>query len=148
MNQEVMQKKQKFDEFIKKIEINHIFESRDIIEHNVSIFETQQSIKGGQNAYFFIPFDDSIFNKCEIAFANLNNVNKKEQILELLNELNTENKYIKYILNPHNNDIISEFCLIGDANSFDAELFWNLIILAFQNIEDNIYKKIMRVIWS
>lgn len=52
------------------------------------------------------------------------------------------------MLNNHNQNIIAMFTLIAEAENFDANLFLELLIHTFKNIEDNAFKKIMRILWS
>lgn len=147
MEGEVILKKQKFLNALKKAEFDKIFDNRDVEEYNASIFEARQNIQNGQQGDIFIIFEDSLYSTCTITFAKLDNLNKKEQILELINELNDGNKFIKYKLNK-DNEIEAVFAFIGNAEQLDAELFLELTIHTFKIMQENAFKKVMRILWS
>lgn len=109
-------------------------------------FRAIQDMKNGR-CVIGIVIDDSIFSTITITFASLDNVVKREKMLDLLNELNQSYKTTKFYINDEN-QISAQMSYISLSENFNAEVFMASVLNMYRDIEENEYAKVMRVMWS
>jgi len=90
--------------------------------------------------------EDSNWTLIRYYIAECHNPIKKEQMLDLLNELNKIRR-TKYFIDK-NNQIVSELHYLATDDYFDAGQVIHAAIMFLKGIEEKDYPKIMRVLWS
>ena len=139
------EKKNKTLKALKDYELDRVFQITNETEEFI-LFQSEQN---GANGKYIISLqlDDRPFNGIYYYIAKLNNLGKKENMLELLNSFNEENLLLKFFLNE-DNVIMAQAMYIATDDNFNAHEYISLVSPAFRTIEDNFYSKIMRVIWG
>lgn len=84
----------------------------------------------------FLTINETVYSTATIYFYTLNNISKKEKVLNLINDLNIKYKNSKYFIN-NENEIGVDVVYIATAKNFDAELF----IKTFQTVCDTLIHK-------
>lgn len=137
----------KRDLFLKELEdskINNTFEKVDINE--AVGFRAIQNMSNGICSIVVV-LDNSAYNLVGYTFGKIENLDKKENILNLLNGLNQEYKILKFYVDD-DNKIVAQFAYTSIADDFNAKLLLKIIATSLRNIEDNEYPKIMKIMWS
>ena len=128
---------------LKRLDFHRLFELSEA--DGVDVFRLNYNTNG-VDITMIIALDDSNWSLIRYYIAECYNPIKKEQILDLLNELN-KTRRSKYFID-HENNIISEIQLPSADESFDADQLVHIAIIFLKEIEKNDYSKIMRVLWS
>ena len=135
-------KKRLFEETLNGLDADYF----EVIEGEESfLFKSSQNMKNGR-AMVYIILDNSIFSNGYIHFASLDDVGKKEKVLRLFNELNSDYKAVTFFINEEN-VLVAKTNYITTENNFDGKMYWDLVVHAFKTVEEE-YPKIMRVVWS
>ena len=116
------------------------FENDDSI-----LIQTEQNIGNNSRCIISLALDNRIFNSIYFGLGKLTNINKKESMLDLLNNLNSRNVILKFYMTDDGN-ISGE--TVYTAKEFKADEYVSLMIIAWQALTDEFYSKIMRVMWS
>lgn len=125
-------------------DLSKSFERIDL-ENSVG-FISDQNMSSGRCRVLIIT-DESIFTTVVYEFATLDNIRKKESILDYCNELNHTYKDMKFYLDE-SNKLVGQFAYLANPEHFDEELLIALLFNRFQMISDEIYSKVMRILWS
>lgn len=142
MNNELYTKKAKVESELNKENINYtITEDKDEIN-----YEIEYTI-AGQSILTVLRIDEGLLNDCHIYFGELEDNNKKEQILELMNNLNDYYRNSKFYLSS-DNLLVEQFVYVSNANSFNAELFIEVVFRELVNLQEKDLKQFMKIIWS
>lgn len=142
MNNELYTKKAKVESELNKENINYtITEDKDEIN-----YEIEYTI-AGQSILTVLRIDEGLLNDCHIYFGELEDNNKKEQILELMNNLNDYYRNSKFYLSS-NNLLVEQFVYVSNANSFNAELFIEVVFRELVNLQEKDLKQFMKIIWA
>lgn len=144
MSKEIEHKSNRFLNALREVNLHNIFEV--IKGEEGHVFRAVQDMSNGRCA-IFVFIDDSPYTTIEYAFAKLENVGRKEKVLNLLNDINMNYKALTFFVSDDNN-ISSRLCYIADNDKFDPSLLVMIMHQTFLNIQDAEYSKIMRVIWS
>lgn len=138
-----MTKEIKFDNYLRDSGLT-FFDKLDHEDGEVS-YRSNYTISGN-NVVFLISMDDSVYTLLQCRLIKLNNPAKREKMLYLLNQLNSNYKANKYILTDDDNvDFIVPFIAIEE--DFNPEVIMILTSNILKDLEED-YAKIMRVIWS
>ncbi|HBF7547353.1 TPA: hypothetical protein KRM61_000863 [Clostridioides difficile] len=117
-----------------------------IEKEDTVLFTAVQDLHQSQ-CTIILEIDNSIFSSMTIFFATLENLSKKEKILELVNDLNIRYRNSKYFIS-HNNEIGVQVTYTARANNFEVNDFFTMFHIMLRTLQDNDYSKFMRVIWS
>lgn len=109
------------------------------------IFQTEPTISGTK-CEILIAISDSYDVDVLYTFARLTNMAKQDNILRLLNDLNSTYK-LKYTMGDNGN-IQATFEYLSTVDDFDPEILLNYVVARFKNIEEDVYAKIMKAMWS
>ena len=109
-------------------------------------FRSFQDMNNGR-CMIAIMLDDSMYSTISIIFGSLDNVGKKEKILDLFNDLNQSYKSSKFYLND-NNEFVAQTGYTATSKEFNGELLLTSVLSLYRDIEDKEYAKVMRVLWS
>lgn len=120
----------------------------DITNENSNgvLIQCEQAMGNGR-CVISLELQDRVFNCIYFCIGKLNNIIKKDNMLELLNKFNEENVMLKFYLDD-NNSIMAMVTYIAGDNTFNGNEYASLIVPAFKSIEEDYYSKIMRVLWS
>lgn len=138
-----MTKEIKFDNYIESNEIT--FFDKVPCDDNSVVYKSNYTI-AGNSIPFIIVVDDSLFTMLQCRLIKLNNPAKRENLLYLLNQLNSNYKANKFVLTD-DDDVDFSISFISTDEEFDPELIVGLTYNIMKGLEDD-YSKIMRVIWS
>ncbi|EOU1985029.1 YbjN domain-containing protein [Clostridium perfringens] len=137
-------KKNQIIESLRKFELDGIFQLTD--ENNVAaLFQARQTIGNG-TCIISLQVSERPFTPIYFCLGQLNNLGRKEAMLELLNDFNKDNLLIKFYLD--NEDIMAQVTYIATDEVFNSDEYVSLIGPSFSAISDNYYSKIMRIIWG
>lgn len=140
---EVEEKKKKVYAALREAEIENMFTERK--DGNLIVFTGVEKLHQG-HCDLFLMIDDSMFSSITIIFAELPNLNKKEKVLELINELNLGYKANQFFLSDENS-IGVKVPVISTFENFDANIFMPILFDLFRLVKDDVYPKFMRIIW-
>ena len=110
------------------------------------LIQTEQNMAGGR-CVISLELQDRPFHGIYYSLGTLNNLARKEAMIELLNGFNEENLLLKFYLD-NRNSIMAQVMYIARDNYFNADEYVALISPAFNAIQDQFYSKIMRVMWG
>lgn len=127
-------------------DLNGIFKRNDYEDTQDVLFHGKQKMGNGI-CNIYIGLDDSIFNQAQYVITNLDNENKRNEILNLLNELNINYKTIHFYINKDNN-IMGQILYASDNDDFNANLFCSMITNHYTLILENEFPEIMKVMWG
>ena len=138
-------KKDKILRELEELELDDYFKITDEDEDGILIQGEHTML----NSKCLISFqiDNSVFNRIYYSLGKLHNIGKKDIMIDLLNSLNEKNVMLKFFIDK-NNEIVASVIYITDDENFDANLYIELAIRAYQRIKDDYYSKIMRVMWG
>lgn len=111
------------------------------------VFTFDHNIKNGPAIRAVVNFEEETRNFCVfvVNYVTIQNPSKRDFALQLLNELNTDYSFTKFILDKEGRVSICAYLPI--ANNFDAELLLLMIIFVFKAAEDE-YPKFMKLMWT
>lgn len=141
MDRELYVKKVKLEKELNKRDVDYILEEQE----GRILYRIHYTLYG-QDIQTILRLEEDKINDCRICFGELEDRNKKEQILELINELNETYRNVKYRLSE--NYLLNQFIYISTADSFDAELFVDIVFVELSSLYDRELKKFMKIIWS
>lgn len=133
-----------FKQALNRVEFEDIFEEIDTGE--ATGFKAFQNIKNGR-CMILVIVDDSVYSTASVTFGTLDNLARKERILDLFNDLNQSYKTMKFYIND-NNELVAQIGYTGNSNNFDADTFLATVLNMFNDIENNVYAKVMRILWA
>lgn len=110
------------------------------------LFQAQQNI-ANSSCIISIELRNNDVSIVYFALGKLNNLVKKESMLELLNEFNKESSILKFYLDD-DNAIIAMLDYIDNQEEFDANNLISFLGIAFNLIQEKYFSKIMRVMWA
>lgn len=112
-------------------------------------FKFYQSIENGPRLLLGVIFnsDDTIVDLTIYNIAKLTNPLKKENYLHLVNELNDNYRYTKFVVTEEL-EVNATYSMILPTNNYDfsSDIFDSLIMI-LQTVEDS-FPKFMRLQWS
>lgn len=141
-------KAQKFTEFLKAINLDSIFQVREVpnADGNPVAYSTAMEVDK-QNLPFLLVIDDSIYTMIQVRVAGqIVKPEKRPAVVEYLNGLNENYKVFKYYVSAEG-DIVIESCLVFTDDNFAPELIHAVINVILQHLNEE-YSKIMKVIWA
>lgn len=111
-----------------------------------SIVEFTESLDCGTKMRILVLFnkDDLMVSIYGLDFIQGINPEKKNDIYEAINKLNSEYSYFKYVLNK-DSITVQTFDIFN--NNFDCEIIMNQII-GIIRVVDTEYSGLMKIIWS
>lgn len=113
-----------------------------------SFFRAEQRLENGGSVILAVIFDINNEDFVEIYVFNIAEIRdayKKESALKLINELNAEFRYSKFILDSSGR-VTSNYCLMFE-NNFNPSVVLRQLVLAL-NSADEVYPKFMKLAWS
>lgn len=137
-------KKDKLIKALKDVDLYRIFNVSE--ENDFILFQTEQNIKNDR-CLISTALDDRIYNSIHYFLGHLGNPGKKQQMLDLMNDINKEGLMIKYYLDE-GDAIMARITYMVPNEEFDANFFVNLITAGYNIIANNHYPQIMRLVWS
>lgn len=108
-------------------------------------FQTEPTISGS-TCEILILISDAYDVDVIYTFAELSNMEKQDDIIRLLNELNSTYK-LNYSLRD-NGYIQATFEYISTVNDFNPELLLNYVLARYKNIKEETYAKVMKAMWN
>lgn len=131
-----------FNEYLKTQNINLEF----IDSEGETIVEIRESLDGGIKARIGVIFNanDSLVSILGLDFMGAINHSKRNQLLDLVNELNNAYTYFKFVIS---NDTIQIQSFISVDDNY-APITTMRIIFGMLDIMKKEYSSIMRVMWS
>lgn len=142
MSQEVYVKKEKLEQELKRRDIRYTIEERE----DDIVFYIEYTLYH-QNITVALIVDNTVYHDCYIYFGELEDGNKREQILNLMNELNSQYRIEKFVLLSANNLVLS-CSYITEYKNFDAPLFIDYVFFNIFQLKDEHLKKFMKILWS
>lgn len=142
---EIREKKQQVMQRLRELELDKIFEVTHE-ETDAVLIQAEQNMGNGR-CVISLQLDNRAFNCIYYSIGKLNNLSRKDAMLELFNGFNDDNVLLKFYLDKNNN-IMAQVTYIATGDNFNATEYVNLIGPAFGNIENSYYGKIMRVLWG
>lgn len=133
-----------FKQTLKEVDLDNTFEEID--GDKIVAFQAFQTMKSGR-CMILVILDESVYSTASITFGTLDNLGRKEKVMELFNDLNQDYKLTKFYINEKN-ELVGQIGYIADGDEFNVNLFLSIIIQMYKDIEDNIYSKVMRIIWA
>lgn len=116
-------------------------------EEGNTFFRTEQKLENGGTVLLAVGFNENeeivdiyVFNIAEIKDAY-----KKESTVKLINELNNEYRYSKFLLEG-NGGISTNYSILFEDN-FNPNVVLRQLILALNTAEEA-YPKFMKLVWS
>ena len=140
----LMKKKQVLNA-LENLQLRELFEVTN--ENSSGVLIQCEQTMGSGRCVISLELEDRVFNCIYFCIGKLNNIIKKDNMLELLNKFNEENVMLKFYLD-HNNSIMAMITYIAGDNTFNGDEYVSLIVRAFKCIEEDYYSKIMRVLWA
>lgn len=125
--------------------LGEVFSIRDENSEGVLI-QCEQNMGNGK-CIISLQIENRVFNGIYYYLGKLNNIGKKDKMLELLNSFNEENLMLKFYLDE-DSSIMGQVMYIASDDTFNANEYVSMIGSAYRTIEDNFYGKIMRVMWA
>ena len=139
LNKETM-----FDNYLRENDMN-FFDKLPRDNDDEVLYRSNYTISGN-NVIFLISLDSSLYTLLQCRLMKLNNPLKREKMLYLLNDLNSNYKANKFVLTE--NDFV-DFTVpfISTDDEFNPELVMSLTHNILKMLDDD-YAKLMRVNWS
>jgi len=134
----------KFEREVRDNNLEDVFRRVDI--DSGTVFVAEQNMNNSL-CRITILFDDSVFSVIHLRFARLDNVARKDKILNLFNDLHGTYKLYRFFVD-NDNDICADLCYMSNGNDFNAAMFFALITTAFSQISEEVLPKVMRVMYA
>ncbi|EIS9475090.1 hypothetical protein [Clostridioides difficile] len=141
---ELQTKKDLIIETLKDFNLIDSFKIDELKSSRTIAFKAVHNLEKSKGIVFLI-INETVYSTASIYFATLENVSKKENVLDLINNLNLEYKDFKYFINREN-EIGVQISYIADSKSFNAELFINIFQAMYQTLVDETYSKFIEII--
>ncbi|RID89036.1 hypothetical protein D1953_00210 [Peribacillus asahii] len=113
-------------------------------ESGVTFFRVEQSLENGGDITLLIAFNDMFVEAFATNYIKVDNPLRKERILELINDLNTEFRFVKFYL--------AENSINVQSTNFNGEVFSPVdafeCLIAVLRAADEAYPKFMRALWG
>ncbi|WP_214835641.1 hypothetical protein [Exiguobacterium sp. s36] len=118
------------------------------LENGDTGFRMQETIKGGGNVLFGIIFnaDETIVDINVWGLADITNPMKKEDLLYLLNTLNQDYRFARFIENEGQVSVNYYSYIIDDGYFNPGKVIQHYVLLL--NCLENVYPKFMRLQWA
>lgn len=131
-----------FQEYLRKQDINLEF----IDGNEGTVVDIRESLDGGIKARVGVIFhkEDTLVSIIGLDFMGSINQSKRNQLLDLVNELNNSYTYYKFVIA---NDSIQIQSYIAVDDNYEPSTTMR-IIFGMLDIMKNEYSSIMRVMWS
>ena len=139
------EKKQQVLNELSQRDLDGVFEVTGESEDGV-LLQAEQTMGNGR-CVISLTLNDRPFNCIYYSLGKLNNLGRKDAMLDLLNSFNEGNLMLKFFINDSNN-IMCLVTYIAIEDSFQAYEYVALISSAFNSIDDEFYSRIMRVMWG
>jgi len=141
---EALMKKELFQNALRGAGLEAAFEV--VEEDNIYVFRAVQDIKNGRVLVLII-LDDTLYATGSIIFGTLDDFTKKDKMLRLFNEMNSEYKHTRFYIGD-DNELVCQMSYIASSDSFQADIFLKTFVAMFANLESQDYPRVMRVLWS
>ena len=105
------------------------------------LFQAKQTLKNG-DCIISLSLNGGNLAPIYYCIGRLDNLHKKNDLLNLINAFNEENLVLNFFLHE-DNTIMARITYISNEKNFNAYDYISLIEVGFKSIEDNYYDKIM-----
>lgn len=140
-------KAEKFDKMLTESQMTNVFQKEELNDelHTV-LFRSFMEIEGLQLPIVVI-LDDSIYTivRTLVIGKGVNEKNKND-VLNVINKLNSTYKAFKYIVSE-NGEIIFDACVPCTDDAFDPNLIRVMIDVAIKNLTEN-YRSVVKTVWE
>ena len=137
-------KKEELDLELGLQELDDVFEFVEM--ETCGIYYGEQEL-GNSICNITITIDDTCATCIRYSVCKLENMDKRYDIIELLNAINVADALNKAYLDKENT-IIIEFNYYSDEQYFNAETLVETLVGTYVLIKDIYYKKIMKIMWA
>ena len=130
----------KFEEFLKA---NNMVLEKDVNE-DLTTFLIRENIEtvGPRTIGVLFNSHDGLVNIVAYQFLQINKPEKKQQVMELINNLNVEYTFCKYV---EKDDFVTLHISVPFKNNFSAELLSDLITTLIKNLQKD-YPRFMAIL--
>lgn len=110
-------------------------------------FTLHYNLKGGPNVRIVCIFDedDTMVRLYFFDYINSVDESKKAKIYEVINKINLEYTYVKFVIDDDNDVYASYFVTVN--NNFDSQIIFNLMLTISEIMEEK-YPAFMKVVWA
>lgn len=132
-----------FEDYLQEID----FFMEQLNDEDGVFFRVRQSFETGGEVILVVSFNDSedIIDLYVHNIAHITNPLKKEHLHNLLNELNVNYRFIKFM--ELEGRVSAQYSITVDQNSIDPQYLMDLLKLLFDTTEEN-YPKFMKLQWA
>ncbi|MCM3735783.1 YbjN domain-containing protein [Bacillus cytotoxicus] len=113
-------------------------------ENGVPFLRAEQSIENGGNITLIIAFYEVFVEAFATDFIKVDNPLKKERVLELVNEMNTNFRFVKFVF--EDNMVYLQATNFNGSTFVPEDAFECLVALL--RAAEEAYPKFMRIIWG
>lgn len=110
-------------------------------------FRTRQNFNNGGTVILIVSFNKSedIVDLQSLNIANIDGPLKKESLLKLINELNSQYRYTKFT--EENGRVDCKYSLATNEKVFDPSHIFDTLVMLYNSAQDT-YPKFMKLQWA
>lgn len=126
---------------------HNVYMDKGVEEDGSVFFRTREHWKNGGSVILVVYFDplQEIIDIQIIGIAYIENPLKQEALHDLMNELNIDYRFLKFI--EHKGNVIAQYPLRVEKNNLDPLYLVNMMEMCLNSAEDS-YPKFMKLQWT